>query len=182
MLLVCVRHRLCSRSCPASEHNIRPPVWELIWSCFEYWTRNKEWGTWMMKGFFRHRFCPRSRPASEHTIRPLAWELIWGCLEPKFRIRKCGITETAVIQSIEFMDWKHLLSGITLIKSLVRYMRNFYWLIRVEYWTRNKEWGSWMMKEDFSLSFVSLQTMISHLSVFSELRSFYLKCLNEFNS
>ena len=52
-------------------------------------------------------------------------------IKPKFRIRKCGIAKTAVIQSIGSMDWKHLLSGITLIKSLVRYMRNFYWLIRV---------------------------------------------------
>jgi hypothetical protein len=37
------------------------------------------------------------------------------------------MAKTSVIQSIGSMDWKHLLSGITLIKSLVRYMRNFYW-------------------------------------------------------
>ena len=36
-------------------------------------------------------------------------------------MRKGGIAETAVIQFIGSMDWKHLPSGLTLIKSIKRY-------------------------------------------------------------
>jgi hypothetical protein len=31
-------------------------VKQLTWSCLKYWTRNKEWGSWMMKELFSPSF------------------------------------------------------------------------------------------------------------------------------
>ena len=49
--------------------------------------------------------CKLYRDFTNHTVVNTDKDLHrYNTIQPKFRIRKCGIAETAVIQSIESMD------------------------------------------------------------------------------
>jgi hypothetical protein len=145
-----------SKALTIKKHEAQLRVYgELTWSCFEYWTRNKEWWSWMMKlndeGIFFAIVCVLARVPRVSIplgLRPANWcEVIWNIEQGtrneelewwrnSFRYRcsrSCPASEHTIRPPACELMWGCF-----------------------EYWTRNKEWGSWMMKEFFSLSLFSL--------------------------
>ena len=156
-----------SKALTIKKHEAQLRVYgELTWSCFEYWTRNKEWWSWMMKLndegiFFAIVVLARvPRVSIPLGLRPANWCGVvlnieqgtrndevewwrnfrfvqgWRPRQPKYSYQTRKIVQVLPKVSVA--------PPLPPAASLV--VKQLMWIC-LEYWTRNKEWGSWMMKE-----------------------------------